>query len=282
MTDVLSQMRAYGLAPKNDLVIGDFQRCEVEGDRGGKKSGWYVLHEIWLDSGDRVLVGRFGNWKLNTPPEGIAVEFEKGGRFNPDDAQRIQQAQKEAAARAAKEKAERQRNAATRAKNTWASLPEGGSSEYLVRKKVRNHGVRFARGDVVIPVTKINGDLVGLQFIKGDGDKTFLTGTAKQGAFHIIGKPEDGAGHVLAVGEGYATCATVHEVVGWAVAVAFDAGNLEPVAVALRKKYPKAEMVILADNDAYTDGNPGVTRATAAAAAVGGRVLTPMFCGEAG
>lgn len=281
MTDVLRQFQAYGLCPRKDLVIGNLTRCEVEGDTGTKKSGWYVLHEVWLNNGDRVLVGRFGNWKMSTPPEGIPVEFEKRGQFNADDAVRIQQAQQEAAERASKEKAERQREAAERATKIWDGLPEGGASEYLVRKKVSNHGVRFTNGRIVVPVRTIKGELVGLQFIDGDGAKRFLTGTAKQGAFHLIGEVRDVPDQVLAVGEGYATCATVHETMQWPVAVAFDAGNLKPVAAALRSKYRKAQIIILADNDAATEGNPGVIKATEAAAAVSGKVLVPDFSGVA-
>ena len=54
------------------------------------------------------------------------------------------------------------------------------------------------------------------------------------------------------------------------MAVAFDAGNLEPVALALRAKFPHIEITLCADNDMNTPGNPGLSRAREAAAAVGG------------
>ena len=44
-----------------------------------------------------------------------------------------------------------------------------------------------------------------------------------------------------------------------------------------------AELVICADNDRQTEGNPGVTYATAAAKATGARLIVPDFPeGEAG
>ena len=74
-----------------------------------------------------------------------------------------------------------------------------------------------------------------------------------------------------------ATAATIHEATGQPVAVCFDAGNLKPVAEALRAKFPDIKLIICADNDRFADGNPGVTKATAAAQAVGGLVVVPQF-----
>ena len=65
------------------------------------------------------------------------------------------------------------------------------------------------------------------------------------------------------------------------MAVAFDAGNLAPVATALRKRYKKTRMLICADDDAFSQGNPGVTCASAAALEVGGAYVAPVFANEA-
>ena len=56
-----------------------------------------------------------------------------------------------------------------------------------------------------------------------------------------------------------------------------NAGNLGPVAVALHKAYPALTLVMAADDDHQTDGNPGLTAAKQAALAVGGFVVTPQF-----
>ena len=61
--------------------------------------------------------------------------------------------------------------------------------------------------------------------------------------------------------------------------MAFNSGNLLPVAQALRGKYPCLTLVICADDDWKTEGNPGMTAATAAARAVGGLLAVPNFDG---
>ena len=89
------------------------------------------------------------------------------------------------------------------------------------------------------------GDLCTLEFIDGNGDKRFLPGGSKVGCYYPIGRP---AG-VLCVAEGFATAASIYAATGYATAVAFDAGNLRHVAVALRHKFPNARLILCADND---------------------------------
>ena len=49
------------------------------------------------------------------------------------------------------------------------------------------------------------------------------------------------------------------------------------MAWALRRKYPAHALVLAADDDFATEGNPGLTSARQAALAVGGAVLAPLF-----
>jgi hypothetical protein len=112
-----------------------------------------------------------------------------------------------------------------------------------------------------------------LQFIGGEGDKRFLTCGRVRGCYFAIGEP-DGS---LCIAEGFATAASIHEATGCAVAVAFNAGNLLPVALALRAKFPALRLIVCADDDATTPGNPGLTKAREAAHAVGGLLTVPDF-----
>ena len=103
--------------------------------------------------------------------------------------------------------------------------------------------------------------------------------------------PFDNEGKNLSQGEillaeGYATGATLHMATDKPVAVAFDAGNLEPVAKKLREQFPNAAITICADNDhQHTRKTPegtelwnkGVALAQDAAQAVGGKVVAPIF-----
>ena len=84
-------------------------------------------------------------------------------------------------------------------------------------------------------------------------------------------------GSIVYVVEGFATGATVHEATHTYTVVAFDAGNLKPVALRLRREYPNAHIIIAADNDSGTEGNPGLTKASDAAQVVDASVVFPTF-----
>lgn len=81
-------------------------------------------------------------------------------------------------------------------------------------------------------------------------EKLFLKGTPKRerGLFCLIG---DTLHHPQGVYlcEGYATGASLYEAYGLPVLVAFDAGNLFPVAKAYRERFPHVPLTICADND---------------------------------
>jgi len=61
----------------------------------------------------------------------------------------------------------------------------------------------------------------------------------------------------------------LHEETGQPVLAAVTAGNLLPVAEITRSHWPRADLVICADNDRATPNNPGLTKAREAANAVG-------------
>lgn len=145
--------------------------------------------------------------------------------------------------------------------------------EYLTRKGIKPHGVKSHGHHLLIPMRDTSGKLHSLQTIAPDGGKRFQPGGRVKGCYHAIGKPEG----VLIVCEGYATGASIHEATRHAVAAAFNAGNLRAVAEALRVKYPELRLILAADDDVATPGNPGLTKATEAARAVGGYLAIPDF-----
>ena len=107
--------------------------------------------------------------------------------------------------------------------------------------------------------------------------KKFLFGGRVDGCSFTI--PGDDK---LILCEGYATGATVHKATGATIICAFNAGNLEPVAKVVRAKCPNAPILIAADNDRFTAGNPGLAFAEKAAKAIGGKVVFPVFDGLPG
>ena len=133
--------------------------------------------------------------------------------------------------------------------------------------------MRITGTRLVIPARDTKGKIQSIQHIVGNGKKRFLKDGVIQGHYHTIGKLTD----ILYIVEGYATGASVHEATGCGVVVAFDAGNLLPVAKAIREKYPDHELVFAGDDDAWTDGNPGKVKAQEAAAAVSAKWVIPQF-----
>jgi putative DNA primase/helicase len=129
------------------------------------------------------------------------------------------------------------------------------------------------KGALVLPVTDFTGMLTSLQFIQSDGRKRLLSGGCKCGCFiHVEGELLSAARVIIC--EGWATGCTLAEDDPTAlVLAAIDAGNLEAVAVSARRRWPNAEMVIAGDDDRLTAGNPGATKARAAAIIAAGALL---------
>lgn len=204
------------------------------------------------------------------------------------DAQRAEIAQKQLERAAQRKQAHEQAAAMSRA--SWdVGIEAHDDHPYLKAKGVPALGLHKNQAGVLhIPVHNVDGELRGLQTIDDDGRKRFVPGMEKSGNFHLISEPgKDFSQGEILLSEGYATGASLHMATGKPVVVAFDAGNLEPVAIKLREKYPNAAITICADNDHQhtrrtPDGgtelwNKGVALAQNAATAVGGKVVAPIF-----
>jgi Uncharacterized protein conserved in bacteria len=93
------------------------------------------------------------------------------------------------------------------------------------------------------------------------------------GLFHTIGEPKS----TRIIAEGYATAASLHESTSYCVHIAFNCHNLKSVTEVIRKKYPDANLIIAADDDHMTNGNPGLSKAKEAAIKFGGALAVPDF-----
>lgn len=129
------------------------------------------------------------------------------------------------------------------------------------------HMFHIKMGSLVLPMRDVQGRLWAFQTILPNGTKLFPKFGRKAGNWHMIGhRPEP---EVVAVAEGYATGASIHEAMGWPVAVALDDGNLGKVAPLLRLLHPEARLVVCGDDDPDTEGNPGRTKAEKVASQLG-------------
>jgi putative DNA primase/helicase len=266
-------MQARGIiAPASLVADGKIHRCPTE-DKPKARNGRYLLHLDERPSGwfDNLADGQGGTtWRF----EGPALA---GGDLDALNAKIAKDRSKREAERVAAADA-----AAAGAAATWeAASTDCAGHPYLTRKAVAAYGLRRDGDRLFVPLRNSAGELRGLQTIfaakLADGtDKRFGKGVAVPGCYHSIGRPH--ADNVIAVVEGYATGATVHEATGWPVAVAFDCGNLLPVTKALRAKYPDARLVVCGDDDwKQKSKNPGKVKAEEAAGQCNGLAVLPRW-----
>jgi len=157
---------------------------------------------------------------------------------------------------------------------TWNKASPATDHPYLLKKGVQAYGLKVSKGKLLVPV-RIGGELTSLQYIDADGGKMFHKGGNVSGGYFSIAGDKRASAERAVVCEGYATGASIREATGQHVAVAFNAGNLQKVAQAIRTKLPDACIVIAADNDQKTSVNTGLDAAVNAAEAVKGLVALP-------
>ena len=279
---VIAQLQAAGILVDGALRIGRIERCKVDGDR--EKRGWYSLHEVTNSEGQPILVGSFGIWRGNDH-NATKIQVEKGA-LSPDQAAALKARIADDRKRADAQRAAEAERASIEAAKVWRQyLPGPGQSDYLARKGVQAWGLRWSpsgNGTCAIPMVDAAGKVWGLQILRGKdrGSKLekeyFPRGLAKKGHYHVIGTVRD----IVLIAEGYATAASLHQATGLPVIVAFDAGNLEPVAKAIKKTYKHVRILLCADDDYLTTGNPGCTAAEIAALATGGAWIKPVFAAD--
>jgi putative DNA primase/helicase len=251
------------------LADGAIHRFHVSGDRAGSVNGWYILF------GDGTPAGAFGSWKT-----GEAHHWNGGGKVSSDGVNQIRERIEQARRQREAEQHQRQQQAAELSHRWWNSARRADPGHpYLQAKQVRSYGLRQHRDELLVPLY-LDGVLANLQRIGQNGRKRFLQGGRVSGCYSTLGSIAPGQRLYLV--EGWATGSTLHESTGSPVAVAMNAGNLKPVALALRAKYGDlVELVIAGDDDRQTPGNPGRTAAVAAALAAGALVTFPDWPDDA-
>lgn len=226
----------------------------------------------------------------NRATVGTLIAMAKDGGYKPsaqdrkpvdpeERARRVAEREARMAAEEAQAKIDRDA-AATRAAEMWARASTPTAHPYAQRKLIEPEGARMLGDELLIPLRHGPGALVGLQRIKPDGTKLFLKGSASGGAYTVLGKPDKQGTIVIA--EGWATACSIRMATEHCVVVAFNSGNLAPVARKIRAALPDARMIMAADDDFQTKGNPGITDARKAAREINALVAIPTWSGERG
>lgn len=242
-----------GYAPDHIGLTGKLERFSSNGKKVDL-SGWYVFF-VERD----FAAGAFGCWR-----KGHKYTWNShngSGRLPEKEWRRISSAIADAQRKTKIERAHKAKQAQQKAIAMWGAADEPFSEHnYLIRKQVGAHGIRQSGEQLLIPLCDLDGVLYSVQTIAPDGTKRFLSGTPKRGKFCLIGNRLVHSGGVYLC-EGYATGASLYETYQRPVLVAFDSGNLLPVARAYREKFPHIPLTVCADNDRKTEGNPGLTKA---------------------
>lgn len=270
--DFISQMRDVGCEPENhsDIILDDKPRyIHRAGDKRGQKKISYCLNEKggWVHDHKADVT-----YRLRANSGAGEAELTREER---DAIRRVREAEKRD--REQKE-LRRQARLSLWLKKITSAMPSVVEHEYLTRKGIQPHGAKLRKktGEIVIPAKNEAGEIATIQKIKGKW-KGYQKGGKKRGAYHVIGGKGD-CFESLVICEGFATGASIREATGMPVIVAFDSGNLVPVAEVIRRKLPSARIVIAADNDCWGEKNVGRTKAEQAAVAIGGAfVVWPEF-----
>jgi len=259
---------AQGLVIRDLIADGEIHRVPHISSKKGAVDGWYILH-----LSGKIPVGVCGCWKEPTFESKWMADIGRNMSFS----ERLEH-DKWVGEFKAKREADRvasQQVAAEKAEDEVSTYADASADHpYLVRKRIEPHGIKIDRaGRLVVPVSDNQGEILSYQTIDAEGNKRFLKGGKIEGGFYEL----RGNRKVIFIGEGFATCASIHQATGFTTLVAFDCGNLAKVAKSAKEMFLGSRIVICADNDQFTEGNPGITKAKAAASLVFGEIVYPIF-----
>jgi putative DNA primase/helicase len=293
---VREAIRSAGIPPPDPVVFdNNIHRFPTNG-KPSDDAGWYILFD------SNVPGGSFGDWRTGFKTNWRA---DIGRPLTSQEKAAYRKRMESARRKREDEKFKRQKEAAIKARAIWKSArPTPGNHPYLVRKSIKANGAKLHKDALVLPVIDFTGKLTSLQFIDAEGLKRLLTGGRKCGCVIPIfytqnahnsknpvrrgisaycaniayrGSKSSEPSRVI-ICEGWATgCTLAEDEPASLVLAAIDAGNLKPAALAARRRWPSAELVIAGDDDRLTPGNPGATKAKAAAVAAGALLALPNW-----
>lgn len=285
-----------GLMPPNHYDRNKFHIVDVEDGKPGNGAGRI---KIFADG----KAGIAHNWRTGEKRSFFVRDDASQKPLTKAERRRIKSEKKRIQAerlRRLKDEEAKHDKAALRAAALWQKAqPAPQDHPYLIAKCIQPHGARVGRwlrviraedgttksiaieNALILPLFDAAGRIRSLQAIFPEPhpllnrSKDFLPSGGLSGLFWWIGSKSK---RVL-VCEGFATGATLHEQTGDRVYLAYTANNLMNVAQIVRERLPDTDIVLCADNDS-SEGNPGLTKATAAALAIDGRLAVPPIWGD--
>jgi phage/plasmid primase-like uncharacterized protein/phage/plasmid-associated DNA primase len=273
---------------KNFVFIPRFDNEIMRFDRNGKHlNGWALGREVEIN-GKLFKILHFGDWTCGED-ENYTWQSPTD---NSEEAKALAEAVKQMSEKEAAAKKLAQEKTAEDCKLVFDKAISRGNHDYLNRKKISGLNIAEAGikidpkdGALLIPLKDIDDKIWSLQRIYPNGDKRFYPGGRIRGCMFFIGgrAPELNYEGVIYVSEGFATSASVYLSTKSYTAGAFNAGNLRNVCAEIRRKYPKARIIICADSDRWSRGpnkspiNPGYEAAYRAKAELNVEIRLPHF-----
>ena len=238
-----SLLDKVGQLEKPIVADGEFHRFKVAGDKTDQSSGWYTLFE----HGD-LLVGAYGNWRSGFS-EVWCSKFEQ--TLSNVERKSYLESIAKTKQQHAEAKAKMHEEVKIRAQKLIASTRDATTDNaYAKRKGIRPYGCKVLGNTDTLVVPICDGEdeqgqtnIVNLQFISSDGSKKFMTGGKKKGCHLAIGNSKSSC---IVICEGYATGASIAQATNYKVIVAFDAGNLLPIAQRIAKRKKPDQTIIIA------------------------------------
>ena len=236
LPDLCDAIRSVGYEPPSNIAIGKVTRFSTNGRRNDR-SGW--VH-VFDDAKGAV----FGCWRSGEQHQW----FEKRD-YVPDihEQEAMRQQFEEAKRKAVAERDQAYAVAAKEAQVLFDNAVPVVSHDYLTNKGIKPNMARMFGGKLLIPVYGADGILQSVQAIFSDGAKRFHSGGKMAGGHCWIGDPA--IGETLLIAEGFATADSLNEATGYAVCIAFSAGNLKSITQMIASQYIGKKIVICADND---------------------------------
>lgn len=261
---LMKMMQNHCLQPA-EMPIADGKKHQINDiqDKPRTKNIWYVLHK----NGS----GCFCHWSRTFYTQ--KFNFNADCTFTPKEINQIAKVQVKILAAEASDT--KKRNELFRERSRWffenADEPSSDHN-YLIQNNINAYGIKQAGPCLIIPMYN-SYEMIGLQFIQPDGKKWFAPGSEEAGAYFRI----NGKGGIIYIAESYSTAATIYELTGSSVVVAFDCENVEAVAKVVDVTHPNCDLLIWVDKDYLVHGHPGLTNAIAAARATGAKLAGPAF-----
>jgi putative DNA primase/helicase len=275
ITSLQNFIRHHGYQSNGSLVTGEINRFPAKCKGASNRSGWCIP----FPNGGGVLGDYTTGEKLYWFPEGGGSQIKVSHEQEQRDKEKwcVERRRREVC---------RVQNSKQIAMEYWARTVElKPSHPYLARKGLTEHFAHQtfnARADsefIVIPLANFDGELQAIHRIgvAEKNNKRNLKGSVTKNTCCVIGNETT---QVFCVCEGWATAISIHLSTGCQVFFGAALHSLMEITQMIRKRWPRKTIVVCADNDERTQGNPGFTVAKKVADQCGVSLAIPPLPGD--